>query len=169
MKLLADCPDAVLWLLDHHPKTTLALQNAAQAAGVDPARLIFAPRVDQDDHLKRLSACDVALDTYPYGGHTTTSDFLWAGVPVIALVGRTFASRVAGSLLTAIGLPELIAADLQAYARLAQSFYQDRKALKALKSRLASARTTSPLFNAELFARDFEQLLDQIAVQGKTP
>ena len=169
MKLLADCPDAVLWLLDHHPKTTLALQNAAQAAGVDPARLIFAPRVDQDDHLKRLSACDIALDTYPYGGHTTTSDFLWAGVPVIALVGRTFASRVAGSLLTAIGLPELIATDLQAYARLAQSFYQDRKALKALKSRLASARTTSQLFNTELFARDFEQLLDQIAVQGKTP
>ena len=168
MNLLRDCPDAVLWLLDHHPQTTATLKSAAATAGVSPDRLIFAPRADQAEHMKRLSACDVALDTFPYGGHTTTSDFLWAGVPVIALAGRTFASRVAGSLLTTMGLPELITANMEDYAALARSLYQDRERLKKIKARVAAARTKSPLFDAQLFARDFEQALERIYTQSQS-
>ena len=166
MDLLLDCPGAVLWLLDHHPQTTANLQAAAKAAGVDPKRLVFAPRASQTDHLHRLSACDVALDTYPYGGHTTTSDFLWAGVPVITMVGQTFASRVAGSLLHAVGLPELIAPNYGQYRTLALELFDDRAKLQGLKTHLAAARTQAPLFDAERFARAFERALDDIYAQA---
>jgi len=166
MSILNQCPDSILWLLDHHPTTTATLREAAEAKGVSADRLIFAPRVSQTDHMKRLSVCDLALDTFPYGGHTTTSDFLWAGVPVVTLVGRTFASRVAGSLLKTVGLPDLITESTDQYAALAVSLFTEKSKLKALKSRLADARTTSPLFDAVRFAKDFEQALDLIYAQS---
>ncbi len=165
MTLLKDCPDSVLWLLDHHPKTQANLIAAATERGVAPERLIFAPRVDHAQHMIRLSACDVALDTFPYGGHTTTSDFLWAGVPVIALCGRTFASRVAGSLLHNVGLPELVTLSMEDYLALSKALYKDRKRLATYKARLGKFRDKSPLFDAAGFAKDFEKLLDDIYAQ----
>lgn len=167
MALLRDCPHSVLWLLDHHPTATANLKAAAAARGVTADRLIFAPRVVQDQHLERLSAVDLALDTYPYGGHTTTSDFLWAGVPVVALAGETFASRVAGSLLTNVGLPELIASSWDEYRAKAQALYADPQRLADLRQHLEKARSTQPLFDAQSFARDFERALDRIWSLGK--
>ena len=167
MDILTRCPDSVLWLLDHHPKTTDALQNAAQGRGVSPERLVFAPRANQADHMLRLSACDLGLDTFPYGGHTTTSDFLWAGVPVISLVGRTFASRVAGSLLTNAGLAPLAVPSLDEYIALATALFEDRKRLETLRTQLTSTGDACPLFDAALFARDFEQLLDRLYEQNR--
>lgn len=166
MEILGQCPDSVLWLLDHHPKTSANLRAAALAKGISSDRLIFAPRVAQADHMKRLSACDLALDTFPYGGHTTTSDFLWANVPVITLQGRTFASRVASSLLHNVGLSELVATTPQDYAKLAVHLFQNQSDLADLKTRLSLARTSAPLFDAIGFARNFEHALDGIYAQS---
>jgi predicted O-linked N-acetylglucosamine transferase (SPINDLY family) len=165
LNLLSECPDSVLWLLDHHPKAQTNLIAAATEKGISAERLIFAPRVDHASHMVRLSACDLALDTFPYGGHTTTSDFLWAGVPVIALTGRTFASRVAGSLLNNVGLPELITTSIEAYQALAKSLFKDKRKLTALKNRLIKNRDKAPLFDAVGFAKDFEKLLDDLYTQ----
>ena len=162
LSILSECPDSVLWLLDHHAKAQANLIAAAASRGVAADRLVFAPRVEQAGHMARLSLCDLALDTYPYGGHTTTSDFLWAGVPVIALIGQTFASRVAGSLLHNVGLPELATASLNDYQALAVSLFKDRDRLGALKDRLAAARSRAPLFDAVRFSRDFETMLDEL-------
>ena len=160
MDILKETGNSVLWLLEHHPQANEHLMTAAEAADVDPSRLIFAPRVSQADHLARLAAVDVALDTYPYGGHTTTSDYFWAGVPVVALMGQTFASRVAGSLCAAAGVPELATNDLTAYRQLAVDLYGSKKRHTALKVKLDKARTSAPLFDAPTFARGFERALD---------
>lgn len=162
MEILKQSDGSVLWLLDHHPIATHNLRAAAEKAAVDPGRLIFAPRVGQAEHLSRLSACDVALDTFPYGGHTTTSDYLWAGVPVVSLVGKTFAARVAGSLLGAAGVGELGAASPDAYYDLALDLFRSPDRLADIKSRLDRARGEAPLFDAVKFARDFERALDAL-------
>jgi protein O-GlcNAc transferase len=153
-------PDAVLWFVEFHPAASASLRNMAQAVGIDPARLVFAPRVAQAEHLKRLSAADLFLDTWPCGGHTTASDALWAGVPLVAWTGRTFASRVAGSLLHALGFDELITESQTAYHSLAQHLAKDREALAQLRQRLEDAVRASPLFDGKAFVRPLEQAFD---------
>jgi predicted O-linked N-acetylglucosamine transferase (SPINDLY family) len=131
----------------------------AASRGIDPARLVFAPMVEPSEHLARVAQADIALDCFPYGSHTTASDTLWAGVPLVALAGDTFASRVSASILTAAGLPELITPSLADYYNLALHLAGDRGALAELRARVQALRTSGPLFNTEQFTRNLERAL----------
>jgi len=115
-----------------------------------------------NEHLKRLAEADIALDTAPYNGHTTTSDALWCGVPVVTFKGTSFASRVSESLLSAIGMPELVAEDLQAFVRLAVELAQDGARQSRLRQHLSDARDIAPLFDTVLFTRRLEEKFDAI-------
>ena len=122
------------------------------------AWLVFARTLTSDEHLLRIPAADIALDPWPCNGHTTTSDALWAGVPVVTLEGQTFASRVASSLLHAVGAGELVCRDPQAYADQVVALAADAPRRSALRQRLVQARDSAPLFDATRFARDLEAL-----------
>ncbi len=157
MRLLQEVPDSVLWLLQ--ASSALAEQNLrreAEARGVAADRLIFAPRLPLAEHLARQQQADLLLDTLPYNAHTTASDALWMGVPVVTCIGETFASRVAASLLQAVGFPELITTSLEDYASLALQLAQHPEKLRPLKERLAAVRATAPLFDTVQFTRDLE-------------
>ncbi len=159
MKLLRQIPQGVLWLSASNPATEHNLRTEAQVRGVNPDRLIFAQRLpSKADYLARLSLADLVLDTRLYNGHVTTSDALWAGVPVISLYGKNFASRVGSSLLTAVGLPELIAKNLQEYEQLALKMAQQPLELTKIRQKLAKNRQNSPLFDTALFVRSLEQI-----------
>ncbi len=161
MSVLEALPGSWLWLLDGGPTCRANLAAAARAAGIDPDRLLFVARVTQEEHLNRLAAADLALDTFPCNGHTTTSDALWAGVPVVTLIGGHFASRVSESLLRAVEMPELVAADLAAYGELAIDLVSDGDRLASCRSKLAAKRSTAPLFDTPRFARNLEALYCQ--------
>lgn len=156
MRLLAAAPDSVLWLLDENDFASSNLRKEAALRGVDPSRLIFAPRLPLSEHLARYPAADLFLDTFPCTAHTTASDALWAGVPLLTCQGETFAARVAASVLHAAGLPELIARNLQEYEEFALAASADRERLAALRARLATSRRTCPLFDAERYRRGLE-------------
>ena len=156
MELLRARPDSVLWLLDDNRWATEALRAATGDYGIAPERVIFAPRVPMAQHLARLRLADLALDAPPYGAHTTCSDALWAGTPHLALRGETFSSRVTSSLLTAIGLPELIAGDAESYRALALRLAGDRAYHAVIRARLAANRLSKPLFDSVLFTRHLE-------------
>jgi predicted O-linked N-acetylglucosamine transferase (SPINDLY family) len=160
LRLLAAVPDSVLWLLEFAPAASDRLRRAAAAGGIDPMRLVFAPSVRFPDHLARQPLADLCLDTLPYGGHTTASDALWSGVPLVTCRGATFPGRVGASLLTALGLPELIAEGLADYEALALALARDPERLGALRRRLAAARDTAPLFDCARFTRDLERAYD---------
>jgi len=170
MRILKAVPDSVLWLLQDSGDANLA--RAAEALGVDLARLIFAPRVNHASHLGRLSLADLLLDTLPYNAHTTASDALWTGVPVLTVAGQSFASRVAASLNTAAGLPELIAKDLPAYEEMAAELAKNAKKHKALKAKLAKNRLSKPLFDAPGFCKAIEAAFTRMvetARRGDSP
>jgi len=156
MRLLRGTRGALLWLLDAWPGVADNLRREAAARGADPERLIFAPRLPLADHLARLSLADLALDTLPCGAHTTASDALWAGVPMITCLGKSFAGRVGATLLNAIGLPELIAPDLEAYEALALRLAHEPDRLAGLRRRLAANRLTAPLFDCARYTRHLE-------------
>jgi predicted O-linked N-acetylglucosamine transferase (SPINDLY family) len=156
MRLLAAAPDSVLWLLDANILVAGNLRQAAASSGIDPDRLVFAPRRPLADHLARYRLADLVLDAFPCNGHTTVSDALWAGVPVLTCVGETFASRVAGSLLTTVGLPELIAGSLADYQVRALELAGNANRRAILRSRLAANRLTTPLFDTDRLARHLE-------------
>jgi protein O-GlcNAc transferase len=157
MKILSKTAGSVLWLLECNRWAKENLRREAQARGIDPQRLVFAPRAAQADHLARHRCADLFLDTQPYNAHTSTSDALWMGLPVLTCTGETFASRVAGSLLHAAGLPELVTGTLEDYERLAAELAADPTRLAALRQRLIASRDTLPLFDTPAFARDIEQ------------
>jgi len=162
-RLLREVPGSVLWLLE--PETQEARENLrreAQARGVDAERLVFAPRLKQDEHLARLALADLALDSFPCTSHTTASDALWAGVPLMTRLGETFTSRVAGSLLKAHGLDELVAKDVQEYFEKLKTLAMDKPKRHALRERLSAARLESPLFDTLRFTRDLEDLYQAI-------
>ncbi|MCK6403142.1 MAG: hypothetical protein L6Q74_14760 [Sphaerotilus natans subsp. sulfidivorans] len=158
-RILLATPGSVLWLLVRETETRERLACAAAAHGVDRDRLIFAPMLAPEVHRARLGHADLMLDCFPCSGHTTASDALWAGVPVLTLYGRSFASRVAASLLSTLELPELVCAEIDTYMQRAVQLAQDKVALDALRQRLAKARVESPLFDGRRYARDFERLL----------
>ncbi len=162
LDLLRATPGAVLWLKDDNSWATSAFKACAAGAGIDPARLIFGRPLPQAAHLARLSLADLALDCAPYGSHTTASDALWAGVPLIAYLGTTFASRASSSLVTAIGLPELIVRSPEEYRNLAVRLATDRDARAQVKARLAANRLTTPLFDSRRFVRDLEAAYEAI-------
>lgn len=173
MRLLQALPASVLWLLEDNDAATGRLRAAAQAAGVDPARLVFAPRLPLPDHLARQRAADLFLDTLPYGAHTTGSDALWAGLPLLSCRGRSFAGRVGASLLQALGLTdELVTEDLAAYETRALELARDPGRLQGVRQRLAEARQHAPLFDTPARLREFEQALATMAErhrQGLAP
>jgi predicted O-linked N-acetylglucosamine transferase (SPINDLY family) len=161
MKILRAVPDSVLWLLTG-PAGSGAderLRRAATASGVKPERLVFAPRVRHTEHLSRYRNADLFLDTSPYSAHTTASDALWVGCPVLTQPGATFASRVAASLNHYLGLDEMNADSDQAYVDLAVALAQDRGRLQELRARTQAARRNEALFDMASYARDFAALL----------
>lgn len=157
--LLAEMPDAVLWLPHHNDTVATHLRQEVAKRGIEPQRLILARHTESPhEHLCRLQLADLALDTTPYNSHSTGADALWAGVPMVAKLGDSFAARVGASLLVAAGLRELIAADDAGYARLVLELHRDRARLAELRQRLVEARKTAPLFDMKRFARDLEDL-----------
>jgi protein O-GlcNAc transferase len=159
MRLLRGIEESVLWLPDA-PEAKENLTREATAHGIAEERLVFAPHVPRNaDHLARLSLADLVLDTLPYNAHTTATDALWAGVPVLTCRGKTFAGRVAASALTAVGLPELIAESLAEYETRALAFARNPAALAEIRATLARNRTTMPLFDTVRFTRNLEAAL----------
>jgi predicted O-linked N-acetylglucosamine transferase (SPINDLY family) len=146
----------VLWLLADNPWAERNLRREAAARGVAAERLVFAGRLPAAEHLARQRAADLFLDTLPYNAHTTASDALWAGLPVLTRAGTSFPSRVAASLLTAIDLPELITTTPEDYERRAIELARNPEQLSAIRARLARNRLTTPLFDTGLFARHIE-------------
>jgi predicted O-linked N-acetylglucosamine transferase (SPINDLY family) len=158
MRLLKKVEGSVLWLLEGNPVAADNLRAESIRSGVDPERLIFAPRMDLDQHLARHRLADLFLDTFYYNAHTTASDALWAGLPVLTCPGETFASRVAASLLTAIDLPELIAENRASYESMALDLARDPHRLGSLRKRLAANRLSAPLFDTVRYTRDLENV-----------
>lgn len=157
MRLLLQVPGSVLWLMSRSERSQTNLRASAQAAGVDPARLVFAQRVPRvEDHLARYRLADLFLDTHPYNAHSTAADALLAGLPVLTCSGQSFPSRVAGSLLHAAGLPELITHSIEDYERLALELARDPTRLAALKARLAEQQRGCVLFDVDGFTRHLE-------------
>jgi protein O-GlcNAc transferase len=156
MRLVREVDGSVLWLLGGSTGVEQNLRREAQARGVAAERLIFAPRVPYADYLRRYQLADLFLDTAPFNGGATASDALWAGLPLITWSGEAFAARMAGSLLRAAGLPELVTSSLEDYARTALALAQDPAALAALKARLAENRATCALFDSARFRRHLE-------------
>lgn len=161
-RLLDQVPGSVLWLLDEGQVAKDNLRQEAGQRGIAPERLIFAPALPHAEHLGRLQLADLALDTYPYTSHTTGSDALWAGVPLVSRLGDAFVSRVAASLLHAVGLPELVVKDWEAYIDLTRRLALDPAALKAVRAKLAANRLTTPLFDTERFTRNLEALYQRM-------
>jgi predicted O-linked N-acetylglucosamine transferase (SPINDLY family) len=157
MAILHAVPGSVLWLLSGAQAMQARLHAAAMAADIDPARVIFAARKPKPDHLARIGLADLMLDTVTYGGHTTVSDALLAGVPAMSRLGEDFPSRVGASLLTTLGLTDLIVPDLDGYERLAVTLGNDAAARSAIRSRLASAQPRSILFDPQRFAHSLER------------
>lgn len=157
MRLLKQVDGSVLWLLEPNATAAANLRASAQAAGIAPERLVFAPRVGVEDHLARQRQAGLFLDTLLYNAHTTASDALWAGLPVVTCLGDTFAGRVAASLLHAAGLPELVTTSLADYETLALKLAREPATLAGLKDKLAKNRDTCALFDTGKFTRDLEK------------
>lgn len=157
MRLLSQVPGSVLWLFDPGAAGTRNLRGAATDRGIDPQRLVFAPRVDHGQHLARQRCADLFLDTLPYNAHTTASDALWAGLPVVTCRGRTFAGRVAASVLAASGLPQLVTESLADYEALALKLARDPSALAEIRGKIERNRRSAPLFDSARFCRDIER------------
>ena len=147
MRLLRSVPGSVLWLLEANELVKGNLRSEAEKRGVDPGRLVFAPRVAPAEHLGRHRHADLFLDTLPCNAHTTASDALWAGLPVLTCAGDTFAGRVAGSLLMAIGMPELVTGSLAEYEQAALALARSPQRLTALRKKLENNRDNSALFD----------------------
>jgi predicted O-linked N-acetylglucosamine transferase (SPINDLY family) len=173
MRLLGAVDGSVLWLNVGNAKARINLCAEAEARGVSSGRLIFASRVDgRAQHFDRIALADLFLDTLPYNAHATASDMLWAGVPVLTCMGRSFASRVAASMLTAIGTEELIAHDLDAYEALALGLARSPEWLAAVRAKLAKNRAGHPLFDMASFCRALEaayRTMWDLHLDGKKP
>jgi predicted O-linked N-acetylglucosamine transferase (SPINDLY family) len=164
MRLLRQVQGSVLWLSVNDPTARRNLQREAELRHVDSGRLVFSSYVAEPErHLARLAAAELFLDTQPYNAHATAADALLAGVPVLTCRGTTFAGRIAASLLTAAGLPELIADDLAGYEELALKLAREEDVLHALKERLASGWHTQPLFDATGYSTRLETLLNSLS------
>ena len=160
MRILLKVPESCLWLSRQRESAMESFKQQASARGVDPARVIFASRTaSMDDHLARLQCADLFLDTFPYNAHTSAIDSLWAGVPLITRMGGTFASRLAGSLITSLGMSDLIVPDVASYEALAVDLATHPKKMEALRQRFAKNRLTHGLFNSKLYLQNFEKAL----------
>ena len=172
MRLLGQVPGSVLWLLADNPGATANLRRAAEAHGIAAERLVFAERRPLAEHLARHPLADLFLDTLPYTAHTSASDALWMGLPLLTCTGSSFAARVAGSLLHAAGLPELVVGDFGAYEALALALARDPARLGDIRRKLAGARDAAPLFDTDLLRRQIEsayRAMWRIRERGEAP
>ncbi|MBX9709401.1 MAG: tetratricopeptide repeat protein [Xanthobacteraceae bacterium] len=172
MRLLRQVDGSVLWLLAGNGTAKDNLRREAAIRGIDTQRIVFAPRTEVADHLARHRAADLFLDTLPCNAHTTASDALWAGLPLVTCIGSTFAGRVAASVLNAAGLPELVTTSLEDYEALALKLARDPALLGSIKAKLAAGRLTSPLFDTARYARHIEAAYTtmwQRAQNGEAP
>jgi predicted O-linked N-acetylglucosamine transferase (SPINDLY family) len=168
MRILKAVEGSVLWLSEGHHAAMDNLRKHAAAAGVAPERLVFAARVASTaDHLARHRLADLFLDTLPYNAHTTASDALWAGLPVLTGIGESFAGRVAASLLTAIGLPELIVQTGEQFESLAIELATAPEKLSSIREQLTRNRSTTPLFDTRLFTRHLETAYATMAERSR--
>lgn len=156
MQVLAAVPEAVLWMLDPGEVAREYLTEVTRQAGIDATRVVFAPKAKQEFHLARLQWCDVMLDPWPYGGHTTTGDALFAGIPVVSLEGTNFASRVSGGLLKAAGLDQLVKPDVASYIEQAVSLLKHPQEILKIKQHLLRNRARLPVFDAPTRTRQLE-------------
>jgi predicted O-linked N-acetylglucosamine transferase (SPINDLY family) len=156
MRILERVPRSVLWLLEDNALAARNLRAAAQRLQVDPERLVFAPRTSPAQHLARQRCADLFLDCLPYNAHTTASEALWAGLPILTLAGESFAARVAASLLRALEMPELVTATRDEYEALAVRLANQPEELRRLRDQLANKRATAPLFDPVRYARSLE-------------
>jgi protein O-GlcNAc transferase len=157
MRILKKVSHSVLWLIGGNNTAESNLKKRARSRGISVARLLFAPHLPKDEHLARLRFADLALDTRIVNGAATTSDALWAGVPVLTLQGSHFASRMSSSILTAVGLPELITCALDTYETLAVRLAQNSEGLNRIREKLAENRLTEPLFDTLRFTTNLER------------
>lgn len=155
-RIMQAVPKSVLWLYEDNPSAANNLRKEAETRGLDPSRLVFAKHAPHQKHLARLRQADLFLDTYPYGAHTTASDALWLDLPVITRVGRSFASRVAGSLLSTLNLPDLVVDSEAEYEALAIDLAHNRLRMAAIKQRLQENKNNTPLFDTPTLVRHIE-------------
>ena len=167
LRILKAVPNAVLWLLADNPTARENLLRAADASNVQRERLIFAGRVSPAEYLARFRLADVMLDTFPYNAGTTASDALWMGTPILTLAGRSYISRMAGSLLTAVGLPDLITETLAAYEKLAIDLGHHPARVASYKRYLAEHGRSSPLFDMPQIVRDIEAEFERLALAAR--
>lgn len=172
MRLLRNFSNSILWLVASNDQLADNLRREARDRGVDPARLVFAPRKALPDHLARQTLADLFLDTFPYNAGATAANTLWAGVPVLTVMGETLVGRMAASMLYAVGLPELVAANLADYEARAQILLGDRRRLAEVRSKLASNRLTHPLFDTDRSRRHIEAAYETMwesFIRGEPP
>ena len=156
MKLLLNKRGSVLWLLKSNIYAESNIREAAKKSGVNPERIIFANRVPLDIHLARHKSGDLFLDTFNYNSHTTASDALWAGMPLVTLKGKTFSARVGASLLTSLGIPELITSSVDEYIDLALELANNKEYLHEVRLKIQTLRKRATLFNSKQFLKDIE-------------
>lgn len=172
MRLLKRVPDSVLWVLKKNAWVAKNLRDQASAHGVDPARIVFAEPAGHAEHMARHVHADLFLDTFIVGAHTTASDALWAGLPVITRIGKQFAARVSASILCALGMEELVVTDEVSYETLAYELATDADRLRRIREKLTRNIGTAPLFDSERYTRNFEAGLGEAfarAVRGEGP
>ena len=168
MRILGKVDGSVLWLLAAHTTAEQNLRREAAAMGIAPARLIFAGRVPLPEYLARYRAADLFLDTLPYNAGATASDALWVGLPVLTLIGEAFPSRVAASVLTAIGMPDLITHTADAYEALAVDLATNPAHLQSVRLKLADNRHTMPLFDSKIFRKHLEDAYMQMVARDRS-
>jgi len=156
MRILKAVEDSVLWLFENNNNTTKNLKKEAMKFGINEDRLVFATHMPVEEHLNRIKQADLFIDSLPYNAHTTTSDALRMGLPVLTCIGSSFASRVAASLLNAINLPELITTTQEQYESLAIELATNPEKLKIIKDKLVNNLSTAPLYDTALFTRHLE-------------
>jgi len=167
MRVLRQVPNSVLWLLADNPFAQANLTRVAAEEGVTPERLVFAGRAQPADYLARFTLADLFLDTFPYNAGTTASDCLWMGTPILTRSGRTYISRMAGSLLTAVGLPDLITTTLEEYERRAVQIGNQPARAASYKRYLAEHGRSSPLFDIPAIVRDIEREFERLALEAR--
>lgn len=166
-RILKRARNSILWIMATHPRVKENITKKLAAQGISSKRIVFMPSIKYIWHMNRMQLGDLALDTFPYNGHTTTSEQLWAGLPVLTVKGTHFASRVTESLLNAIGLPDLVAEDLKAYEDMAVELYENPERLSELKKRLNDNRYVEPLFDGERFYHHLEKAYEMMVERAK--
>jgi predicted O-linked N-acetylglucosamine transferase (SPINDLY family) len=167
MRILAAVPGSVLWLLADNDTARANLVREAAERGIGPERLVFAPRVAPAEYLARFALADLVLDTFPFNAGTTASDALWMGTPIVTRSGRSYISRMAGSLLHAVGLPDLVTDNLADYERLAVTLGRHPARVASHKRYLAEHGRSSPLFDVPRIVRDIEAEFERLALAAR--